>query len=136
MALIAIRRNFGEETGVDELQQAIQDNVRRNHEAGLTRGTMFWSVDYQEGIAAFLAGDRKRGLKYIAKAVDDGYFIRPNSAYMQAVYDDPGFAPILASQEAHQARERNKFLNVVCNDNPYHDVWRPQPDTCRQHLSD
>ncbi len=72
MALIAIRRDAGEEAGVGELQAAIQDNVRRYHEAGITRGTVLWSVDYEEGIATFLAGDHEQGLAYIAKGAEDG----------------------------------------------------------------
>jgi TolB-like protein/DNA-binding winged helix-turn-helix (wHTH) protein/Tfp pilus assembly protein PilF len=136
MALIAIRRDVGEEAGVGELRAAIQDNVRRYHEAGITRGTLFWSVDYEEGVTAFLTGNREGGLASIAKAAEDGYFIQPNAAYLQALYDDPGFAPILAAQQARQARERDRFLNVVCNNNPYQEVWRPQPGTCRQYLSE
>ena len=92
------------QAGVSELQAAIQDNVRRYHEAGITRGTLFWSVDYEEGIAA----------------------------YLQALYDDPGFAPILATQESRQARERDRFLAVVCTENPYADVWQPAGGTCER----
>ena len=136
MALIAVRRNVGDEAGVGELRSAIQDNVRRYNEAGITRGTLFWSVDYEKGISAFLTGDRESGLAYIARGAEDGYFIQPKAAYLQTLYDDPGFAPILAAQNARQARERDRFLNVVCNENPYQDVWRPQPGTCRQHLSE
>jgi hypothetical protein len=51
---------------------------------------------------------------------------------LQALYDDPGFAPILATQEARQVRERNKFLAIVCNDNPYAAVWQPAEGTCEQ----
>ena len=132
MALIAIRSNAGEMAGVGELHAAIQDNVRRYHEAGMTRGSMFWSVDYEEGITAFLAGDRVKGLALIGKGAEDGYFIRPGAAYLQALYDDPGFTPILAKQEARQARERDRFLRVICRDNPYQDVWQPAEGTCER----
>ena len=37
-ALIAIRREAGEETGVDEILAAIKDNVRRYRETGYTNG--------------------------------------------------------------------------------------------------
>ena len=133
-ALITIRRAAGEETGVGELVAAIRDNVRRYREAGITRfnlrsGT---SADYEEGLAAYLAGERERGLALIAKVAEDGYFIVPNEAYLQALYDDPGFAPIRASQEARQARERDRFLAIVCTDNPYAAVWQPAEGTCEQ----
>ena len=51
------------------------------------------------------------------------------------MYDDPGFAPILAKQKANQARERDKFLSVVCVDNPYADVWVPMESTCGDYAA-
>ncbi len=131
-ALITIRRDAGKEAAVGELVAAIRDNVRRYHEAGMTVTTLIFSVNYDEGIAAYLAGDRERGLALIAKAVEDGYFIRPNEGYLRALYNDPGFAPIRARQDARQARERQKFLNVVCNDNPYVAIWQPAAETCER----
>ena len=131
-ALIAIRRDAGDETGVGELLAAIRDNVRRYRETGVTNPI----ADYEEGLAAYLFGEHDRGLALIAKAAADGYFILPNEAYLQTLYDDPGFAPILASQEARQARERNRFLTIVCTDNPYAAVWQPAEGTCERFASE
>jgi tetratricopeptide (TPR) repeat protein len=131
-ALIIIRRSAGEEDEVDELVAAIRDNVRRYHEAGITNGPMWYSVDYEEGLADYLAGERASGLQLIAKGADDGYFIWPEEAYLQALYDDPGFAPIRKSQEARQVRERERFLAIVCADNPYETVWQPAEGTCEE----
>jgi tetratricopeptide (TPR) repeat protein len=132
-ALIAIRRDAGEETGVGEIIAAMRDNVRRYREADIIRGDpIFDNVDYEEGLAAYLAGEHERGLALIAKAVEDGIFIMPWEAYLQELYDDPGFAPIRAKQEARQVREREKFLAIVCNDNPYEAVWQPAAETCEQ----
>ncbi len=131
-ALIVIRRSAGEDDEVDELVAAIRDNVRRYHEAGITNGPMWYSVDYEEGLADFLAGDRERGLALIAKGAEDGYFIPQSEAYLQTLYDNPGFAPIRAGQEARQARERGRFLAVVCNDNPYAAIWQPVEGTCER----
>ena len=133
-ALIAIRRDAGEETGVDELIAAIRDNVRRYREADIINDPppIFTNVDYEEGLAAYLDGEHERGLALIAKAVEGGFFIMPWVAYLQGLYDDPGFAPIRAKQEARQVREREKFLAIVCNDNPYATVWQPAEGTCEQ----
>jgi len=131
-ALIAIRRDAGEEAEVDELVAAIEDNVRRYHEAGMTRGDEYWNVDYEEGLAAYLAGDRERGLALIAQGAEDGFFIPQNVAYLQVLHDDPGFAPIRARQEARQVRERERFLTIVCTDNPYAAVWQPAEGTCER----
>ncbi len=131
-ALIAIRRDADEEAEVGELVAAIRDNVRRYHEAGMTGTTLFFSVNYDEGLAAYLAGERERGLALIAKAAEDGFIVLPREAYLKVLYDDPGFAPIRESQEARQAREREKFLAIVCTDNPYAAVWQPAEGTCEQ----
>jgi tetratricopeptide (TPR) repeat protein len=131
-ALIAIRRDAGEDAEVGELVTAIRDDVRRYREAGIIRVQLDISVDYEEGLAAYLVGERKTGLALIAKSAEDGFFIPQRDAYLQALYDDPGFAPIRASQEARQKREREKFLAVVCNDNPYAAVWQPAEGTCER----
>ena len=133
-ALIIIRRDAGENAEAGELVAAIRDNVRRYREAGIVGGSLFYwdSVDYQEGLVAYLSGEHEKGLALIAKAVEDGFFIPPSEAYLQTLYDDPGFAPIRASQEARQARERQKFLNVVCTDNPYAAFWQPAEGTCEE----
>jgi TolB-like protein len=139
-ALIAIRRDAGEEARVGELIAAIKDNVRRYREAGITadgptgvrRPFRRYDVDYEEGLADYLAGERETGLALIAKGAEDGYFIPLREAYLQTLYDDPGFAPIRAGQNARQAREREKLLTVVCTDNPYEAVWQPAEGTCEQ----
>jgi TolB-like protein len=131
-ALIAIRRDAGEESGVAELVAAIRDNVRRYKEAGIVGDGRSFGVDYEEGLAAYLSGDRESGLALLDKGTEDGVFVPQNEAYLQSLYDDPGFAPILARQEARQIREREKVLAVVCTDNPYEAVWKPAEGTCER----
>jgi TolB-like protein/Tfp pilus assembly protein PilF len=131
-ALVAMRRDAGDEGGADELVAAMRADIGRQKEAGATLTDMDDSVDYSEGLADYLAGERERGLALIARAAEDGFFIPPHEAYLQTLYDDPGFAPIRAIQEARQVREREKFLTIVCNDNPYASVWQPAEGTCEQ----
>ena len=125
-ALIAARGAAGDETDGGELVAAIADDVGRARHAGLTAP----SVDFEEGFAVWLAGQRERGLRLIARAVDDGEVVWPREAYFKALYDDPGFAPIRAAQEARQDRERDKFLAIVCANNSYAAVWQPAEGTC------
>jgi tetratricopeptide (TPR) repeat protein len=142
-ALIAIRRDAGEQESSSELVAAIRENVRRSREAGITvtllggyETYLFSSIDYEEGLAAYLAGDHEIGLALIASAVEDGTFIPQSEAYLQVLYDDPAFAPILASQEARQASERKRFLGIVCTDNPYAPVWQPAEGTCERSAAE
>jgi len=134
-ALIAIRRDAGNEAGVAELVAAIRDNVRRYKEAGIVGDGRSFGVDYEEGLAAYLSGDREIGLALLDKGTEGGVFVPQSEAYLQFLYDDPGFAPILARQEARQLRERDKVLAVVCNDNPYEAVWQPAEETCEQFVA-
>jgi TolB-like protein/Flp pilus assembly protein TadD len=128
-ALIAIRRNAGEEDGVGELLAAMRDDVRRLREAGVTHNGY---TDYKDGLVSYLAGERTSGLALLAKAVEQGDTNEPGMAYLQPLYDDPGYAPILAREEAIKARERSRFLAVVCTDNPYAAFWQPAEGTCEK----
>jgi hypothetical protein len=109
--------------------------VRRYHEAGITRAYPLSSADYDEGLAAYLAGEHERGLALLDKGTEDGVFIPPSEAYLQSIYDDPGFAPIVARQEARRVREREKVLAIICTDNPYAAVWQPAEGTCEQYAA-
>ena len=129
-ALIVIRRDAGEEAGVDELVAATKDNVRRYREAGISESDLRQSGDYEEGLVKYLAGERESGLVLITRAVADGFYVPQRQAYLQTLYEDPGFAPIRKMQEDRQIREREKFLRIVCNDNPYVVVWQPAESTC------
>jgi TolB-like protein len=136
-ALIAIRRAAGEEALVGELVAAIRDDVRRNREAGIIiSGTLLHSTNFEEGLAHYLAGDREKGLVLIAKGTEEGFIIPQKVAYLQALYDDPGFAPIRASQEAQRDSERDRFLSIVCTDNPYATVWQPAEGTCERFVAE
>jgi len=133
LALLATRQVREDEAGVTELKAALQDAVRRYEVAGLVQcDPLEGCVWFDAGISAYLAGDREKGLALIAKAVESGYFIPRSKAYLQFLYDDPGFSTVLEKQRTHQARERERFLAVVCSDNPYSDVWRPAEKTCRE----
>ena len=128
--LAATRRAAGDDAGVSEVVAAIRDNVRRYREAGIIGAvSRFDSADIEEGVADYYAGDRERGLASIAGAVEDGVFILPNGGLLPSDVG-PGFDAILATQEARRKREREKFLAIVCNDNPYADFWQPMPETC------
>jgi TolB-like protein/DNA-binding winged helix-turn-helix (wHTH) protein/tetratricopeptide (TPR) repeat protein len=134
-ALIAIRRDAGDNKGTDELLAAIRDDIRRLREAGFAT-THYMSTDYEDGLAAYLTGERDKGLFLIARASKDGYFIWPKTAYLNELYEDPGFAPILEDQVVRQTREQQRFLAVVCNDNPYETFWQPAEGTCKQYTGE
>lgn len=131
IALIAARLHDGAE--IDDLLLAIEDNIRRTREAGLTRTVQLLSVDFEEGFVAYVSGDRERGLELIANAAEDGYIIAPADAYYDLLRDEPVFVDILEKQARRQARERARFLAVVCTNNPYAGVWEPAAGTCQEN---
>ena len=134
VALIVVRRRADEEAATDELIAALYDDVRRLREFGWV-GNEYTNRNYQEGLAAYLDGQRQMGLELIAEAVEQNVYIWPNEAFLQDLYDDPGFEPIRKAQEEHQARERDRFLAMACNENPWADIWQPREETCEQFYS-
>ena len=131
--LIAMRRSDGEENDVSDLLAAMKERSRQFADGGIR---FQGRIEYSSGLAAFLEGDREKGLDLIRQAVEAGYFILPKVAWLQTLYDDPGFASILAIQAARQERERNKFLSIVCNENPYETVWQPEEGTCTRFAAE
>jgi TolB-like protein/DNA-binding winged helix-turn-helix (wHTH) protein len=131
VALLAIRRDSGDEAGAAELQFAIKDDISRLREAGFAT-SYYLSVDFAEGVMAYLSGEREQGLSLIARASEYAYFIGPKTAYLEELYEDPEFVSILARQAIRQSRERHRFLTIVCNENPYQAVWQPSAETCEQ----
>jgi len=129
VALHVIRRDAGEDVLAAELLAAIRDDVQRLRNAGFAT-TDYMSTDFEEGLAAYLAGEREKGLSLMARASADGYFIWPDKAYLKELYEDPGFTPILTEQAARQSLERERFLKIVCTENPYEDFWQPAEGTC------
>ncbi len=129
-ALFAARFDAGDADGAERVIEALRDNVRRYRDGRGYRTDWIHSVDYQEGIAAYLSGDRYTGIALIAKASDEGFWIAPPGAFREAMHQEPEFQLILERQKIRQARERDKVLSVVCNDNPYANVWQPTDETC------
>jgi len=131
MALRISRLSTGTTTANDDLLTYMRKGVELSAESGVIRNGMFWDADFQAGITDWLDGRKESALGLIRKAVERGYFVFPNEAYLQELYDHPGFAPIMEIQRQRQERERTKFLAVVCRDNPHPDLWSPPVDACQ-----
>jgi TolB-like protein len=131
LALIASRRAMGDEAGIPELRKKLAKAVHSYRAAGMVKCSAFEGcVHFDAGVSAYLDGRREEGLALITQSVESGYFIPPNQAHFQLLYDDPGFGQILERQLAHQAKQREKFLALVCGENPYPAVWQPVAETC------
>ncbi len=135
-ALIATLREAGDVAGANRVLAEFRDYVHQYRDAGIVMTGRDTSVDFLEGIIAYLAGERDKGLALISKAAEEGYWIRPPAAFQQTMYQDPGFAAILEGQKVRQAREREKVLAVACADDyPYAAVWQPTEETCKRYYS-
>ena len=132
LALIAARRQGGNEAGVGELVDAIHDNVRRYRDAGIVGDGRSYGPDFEEGLALYFSGDYENGLAGIARGMQAGVFLPPGQAYLAPLYSDPEFAPARARQDRQRMQERTKVLDRLCTDNPYATVWQPAEGTCRR----
>jgi TolB-like protein/Tfp pilus assembly protein PilF len=135
-ALIAVLRHAGDDAGANQILSEFKDHLRSQREGGDVLTKWYTSLDYLQGIAAYLSGEHDTGLAQMSKAAEDGYWIHPPAAYQQAMYEDPQFVAILEKQKVRQAREREKVLALACADDyPYAAVWQPAAETCQRHLA-
>lgn len=125
VALVAARGAAGIDDSSD-LVEAAEDHSRRYEEAGITFGLAL----NDRALAAWIAGDHERALELFAQSVGRGAILFDGLAYLQDLYDAPGYAPIRARYLERQARERADFLASVCTENPWAAVWTPLPGTC------
>ena len=129
-ALVAARKaaQAGTETG--DLVVAISNNVERQKAAG--RKT--FEVAFNEGIAAWFAGNTDDAISFLLSAVNDGLYLPLDLHYLKGLYSMPGFGAVQEAQQARTERERKIFLGEVCGDNAYSDVWQPLPESCDVYL--
>jgi TolB-like protein len=133
-SLIAARRDGNDTVGAEEILAIWKEGIKRHRAAGVTATFhSFYSIDYHDGVVAWLEGDRERSLGLLRRAVDDGFSLAPPSEFQRDRYNDPEFAALFERQAQIQARERRKVLSVVCNDNPYAEVWQPMDVTCERY---
>jgi tetratricopeptide (TPR) repeat protein len=132
IALAAARRATGAPLQTAELSAAVRNNAERMREAGMTGVDWSMSADYEAGLAAYLEGDLDRAIELIGKAVDAGFFLPSHENLMPDLYGDDRFAAVVSIHEERRERERRAFLDVVCSDNPYADVWQPLDETCER----
>jgi TolB-like protein len=134
-SLVAVRRAEGDEDGAREIVSYMLENVRRHREAGIVTTSWEDSVDYQEGVALYLSGERNRSIELIAQAANDGYWLPPPAVFQDSYYQEPEIIEALRTQSVWAIQERKKLLEVVCNDNPYAVVWEPMPETCAKFFA-
>jgi hypothetical protein len=135
LALLASRRLAGDETGNEVLVTALQDSVHRYRQAGIVGCDITSCIDYEMAIVAWLSGDPESAAALLDRAVERGYLIRPNHAYLQFLYDNSRLTPVFERLRAHQANERRKFLAALCPNNPFAAVWQPLEGTCEKYAT-
>ncbi|HSM69469.1 MAG TPA: hypothetical protein VK830_07125 [Xanthomonadales bacterium] len=124
-ALIVARKSQDPAADTVELVEALVSNIQRMKDAGI----MTQGVDFESALSAWFQGDAEAALYALEKSVRVPLFMPANLHYLQ---NHPGYAPIRDMREAWLRDERQAFLDVVCQGNPYAAVWQPQPKTCEE----
>ncbi len=135
LALLAARTAAPDQADNAAVIAAMRESSKRYHDAGVVLCNIIYCVDYEHAIAAYLSGDLEAAKSMLMSAVERGYVIRPNHAYLEFLYDDPDMAAVFERQRELQAAQRRKFLEAVCPDNPYAEVWRPVDGSCDGRLA-
>lgn len=130
--LIDMRRSLVSEADISDLLSAMKEIAWRSYDGGIIFNG---EADYALGLAIFLEGDREKGVELIGKAMDFRKLVPRNRAYLQSLFDDPGFKLLLEAYEVKLASEGKRFLTVVCTDNPYQEFWQSEPGTCEEFLA-
>jgi TolB-like protein len=125
---IAARVAVGDLEGARLLAQLLDEDLDTRRAAGIDVAPGYLN----EGYAHYLIGEKDAGLAALAKVVELGFYVPVFQAYLKELRSDPGFAPLLAKQQAKQSVEREKFLAVMCGlDNPVPNFWRPSESACK-----
>ncbi len=124
---IAARVATGDMEGARLLVQLQDEEAERKRSAGIDV-----APDYLgEGYAHYLIGDKGRGLAALAKTVRLGFYVPFFQAYLEELRADPGFAPLLATQQEKQSVQQERFLTIMCGpENPVPDFWKPSDTAC------
>jgi len=130
-ALIAARKNQDPAADTTELVAALAGNVQRMQEAGIVTR----NLDFATAISAWFQGQEEAALYALEKSVSIPFFMPEGLHYLQDLQNHPGYARIRELREDWLRGERQAFLNVVCQANPYAAVWQPQPDTCPESVA-
>ena len=134
-ALLAmLRRETGQPVDQDNLLTSMHENVRRMRDAGIVYVDFSSTVDAVDAHYELAQGDHDRAIELLQRAIDDGIHPNFNAPYFRDVEHRPEFRELKNAYIRNMDIERQKVLNIVCNDNPYPEVWTPLPETCEAYL--
>ena len=125
-ALIVARGSQDSAADTAELVEALASDVQRMEDAGIVSR----AVDFGRALSAWFQGDQEAALYALENSIRVPFFLPANLHYLQDLQNHPAYAPIREMREAWLRGERQAFLDVVCQGNPYAAVWQPQPETC------
>jgi TolB-like protein/Flp pilus assembly protein TadD len=118
----------------EDAQAATQLQVLEGLEADAARlgGDSPW-VSVGRGGLAVLQGDRSAALAFLETAVEKGLALGGDvleAPIFEPLRDEPALVVMNATVKSRIERQREKVLDLICNNNPVPDYWRPLPETC------
>jgi TolB-like protein len=136
VALLAARQQAGEFDSTESLITQMREYVDRSIHSGRYIRHNIFNTYFDNGVVTFLEGDQEEGLALISKSIDMGHRWRFNEAHFAPIVSHPGFTVLRDKHLARQKGQRDRFLSVVCNDNPYEAVWQPEEVTCEEFVAE
>lgn len=134
--LATLRRINDQAVDKDNLLEAMRDDVRRMHKAGIVRvhaNSVVHTPDSLEGFYELARRNHARAVALFHEAIDDGVYLHFDHLYFRRVMHRPEYQRLRDAFLQIQTRERRELLDIVCTNNPYPEVWKPLPKTCEEH---
>ena len=131
LAMIAVKHEAGDAAGAKELIDLGLAHLDNLEAANMTNEGDLW----YRGLVLLYSGQSEEGLAFMRRGIEAGYGPDFMDTYLMGTFPDLDFGPVMAPFEARRERERDRFLQAVCNDgNPAPEVWTPLPSTCEGYI--
>ncbi|MBT4520207.1 MAG: hypothetical protein HOC23_09395 [Halieaceae bacterium] len=127
MALIGSRRALNPSAEVNDLTQAIKEDIIRQEAVGYKTPTLSWTraaIEWAEGHYDMATSHLNEASKT--------YNIRlPQTAYfLSELIKTPDYQALSQKIKTRQETEKAALFASVCKENPYSAVWSPQASDC------
>ncbi|MEE4279355.1 MAG: hypothetical protein V2I82_12880 [Halieaceae bacterium] len=130
MALVDLRERMGETEKAKSLGATIKNTIDESEEV---LGAHAWQYFARAQLAA-VQGDRSAFEDHLAQAIDKGFdlYFALDEPLFRTYADNETTQSLKLRAQRMNDENRQKVLNLICNNNPVPNEWRPLDSTCSE----